>query len=385
MNDYDFNSLKNVPGYSLTERERAAMRERLAALEAPAPRIARPVPSPFASFLLRPFPVAAFALILAVFGGALPMAAAGSLPGDALYPVKVAFNERVELALAPSTEAKAGARVRIAEERLRETAVLAARGDLGAEVADKAAAAVALSIGEAAKDADALEEGGDAASASEIRGRIRSALRTHAEILSAQSEALPDESRARVLAVSVAASVAADEAGSDEGPGLFDDRAARRLAAAAKERAKERLEELEERLRENGIPDESETELALEAAMLAGEYEGAEGLIEADDYANARAAYEGIDDRAYRALAILRSAQAISDKTEKEVVIVLDRREPVAARGKAAAGAEEAAAMTMSLMAAPDEAADAANDLAEAREPESILEFIVRDRIGTGD
>src|SRR5689334_22541541 len=77
-------------------------------------------------------PFIALALALAVaLGGGASIAANHSLPGDALYPIKVGVNEKVENALSFGQEAKAESDIKAAENRLEETEALEAKGTLG--------------------------------------------------------------------------------------------------------------------------------------------------------------------------------------------------------------------------------------------------------------
>lgn len=79
-----------------------------------------------------PFIAIALAIAAAVGGGA-SIAAQDSLPGDALYPVKINVNERIETALSFSQEAKAQAHLEAIEARQAEAKELQAEGRLSAE------------------------------------------------------------------------------------------------------------------------------------------------------------------------------------------------------------------------------------------------------------
>lgn len=76
-----------------------------------------------------PFIAIAAAIILALGGGA-SVAANNSLPGDALYLVKIHVNENLESALSFSAKSKADADVSAAENRLDEAEQLQAQGKL---------------------------------------------------------------------------------------------------------------------------------------------------------------------------------------------------------------------------------------------------------------
>ncbi len=75
---------------------------------------------------------AIISLVLALSGG-VSFAAQGSVPGDALYPIKVNVNEKAQVLLAVSPEAKLALQGKLAEYRLEEASKLAAEGKLNAE------------------------------------------------------------------------------------------------------------------------------------------------------------------------------------------------------------------------------------------------------------
>ncbi len=84
------------------------------------------------AYLRRPAGIAVAAvLILVLSSGGIAYAAEGTLPGDALYPVKVNVIEPLQLALAASPEAKAALQMTFAEYRIDEAALLANDGKLG--------------------------------------------------------------------------------------------------------------------------------------------------------------------------------------------------------------------------------------------------------------
>src|SRR6185369_12191975 len=70
-------------------------------------------------------------------GGVTSYAAAGALPGDAFYPIKVSVIEPMTGALAISPEAKAAWHVSLAETRVREVEELAAQDKLTPEQGEK--------------------------------------------------------------------------------------------------------------------------------------------------------------------------------------------------------------------------------------------------------
>ena len=120
---------KNTEHIRLSDAEKGAMRARMheAMGVSVQPRATK---SPYTHwfFMSRSF---AFAIVLVVLaGGGTTFAAEGSLPGDLLYPLKVNITERVETALALSPKAKVVVNTKLAQRRIAEVQVLAARGVL---------------------------------------------------------------------------------------------------------------------------------------------------------------------------------------------------------------------------------------------------------------
>jgi len=73
-------------------------------------------------------------VIAIILAGGVSVTANNALPGDMLYGVKVNVNENVEKAFSFSSEAKARAAEKHAEERLEEAEKLSAEGKLSADV-----------------------------------------------------------------------------------------------------------------------------------------------------------------------------------------------------------------------------------------------------------
>lgn len=84
------------------------------------------------AYLRRPASITlAILLILTLSSGGIAYAAERALPGDTLYPIKVAVVEPVRVALAASPEASAALQMTFAERRVDEAATLASEGRLG--------------------------------------------------------------------------------------------------------------------------------------------------------------------------------------------------------------------------------------------------------------
>ncbi len=121
-------------------------------------------------------------IIALLVGGGVSVAAEQSLPGDALYPIKISLNESVRGGLSLSSEAKANYEVTKAEKRLVEAEELAAEGKLDTEAQaqieanfDRFAERVAARIEEVKKD--------DPEAAAGIAARFETALSAHEAIL----------------------------------------------------------------------------------------------------------------------------------------------------------------------------------------------------------
>ena len=73
-------------------------------------------------------------LIAILMGGGVSYAAAGTVPGDTLYPVKIHVTENAESAFAIGGDARAKLEAKLALRRLEEAEKLEAKHDLSAEV-----------------------------------------------------------------------------------------------------------------------------------------------------------------------------------------------------------------------------------------------------------
>lgn len=123
---------------SLTETEREKMRLLLREYAGmkPVRESALPVHAVFIdtwlAYLRRPAGIAlAVLLILTLSSGGVVYASERALPGDTLYPIKIAIVEPVRVALAASPEASATLQMTFAERRVDEAATLASKGRLG--------------------------------------------------------------------------------------------------------------------------------------------------------------------------------------------------------------------------------------------------------------
>ena len=125
---------------------------------------------------------AAFAVFVMV-GGGTTLAAENSLPGDALYTVKLNVNEKLAAITAVSAVAKANLAADLAAKRLDEVNQLSIAGRMNAEAEvniennfDKFSERVAAKVAE-------LEAAGDVDAAADVSARFESSLAAHANIL----------------------------------------------------------------------------------------------------------------------------------------------------------------------------------------------------------
>lgn len=115
--------------------EKSAMKAAIFGTPSPAP--AHPSPYVFASLFSYNMRMSLAGLLLFMLAGSGTVSAAqGALPGDILYPIKLAVNEKVEVALAPNASAKVEVQVRLAGRRVAEAQTLAAQGRLDEKTAN---------------------------------------------------------------------------------------------------------------------------------------------------------------------------------------------------------------------------------------------------------
>jgi hypothetical protein len=121
----------------LSATERSAIRTTLLNYLKENPAARAPIRSTVYAWTLwfdRPaFAVTAFILAIGVTSGGVAAAAEGTLPGDALYPIKVQFTEPLRTALTISPKAKIALQRSYAVRRLEEAAVLADEDRLNAD------------------------------------------------------------------------------------------------------------------------------------------------------------------------------------------------------------------------------------------------------------
>ena len=190
----DDNENKNIfdaaTGVHLTEKERAVIRRAISAYVLEHPKQSEDEREPehrawFVSWnmLSRPLPAALLSMFLISAGGSVSFAAERSLPGDTLYPVKISFNENIQLALAFSDEAKAELEAERVERRLQEAEVLMQRSSFTQQARVDAEERFDVQAKRARSRISNLEENGKLQAAAELSSNFEAALRVHGRIL----------------------------------------------------------------------------------------------------------------------------------------------------------------------------------------------------------
>lgn len=115
--------------------------------------------------------------------GGVSFAAQNALPGDTLYPVKVDVNEKVQVALAFSDQAKAQVEVQQAAERLKEAEELAVKTD----VSDETQLDLETNFTDFANRVEeriaSLDTNGNATAALDATSNFEAALQAHQKVL----------------------------------------------------------------------------------------------------------------------------------------------------------------------------------------------------------
>ncbi len=88
----------------------------------------------FGSFFVRPMPVLAGIMGFVLLGGSTSLASQNALPGDVLYPVKVAVTEKIVEAVQFTPDAQAEYATELAVRRLDEATRLTERGEIAEDI-----------------------------------------------------------------------------------------------------------------------------------------------------------------------------------------------------------------------------------------------------------
>ncbi|MES2931410.1 MAG: DUF5667 domain-containing protein [Patescibacteria group bacterium] len=171
-----------------------------------------PVRSPFsfASFMVpaRSLYAGALTLVLMVAGGTqASLASEGSVPGDILYPLKVAVSEPLAFVFTPSTEGRASLAAEFASRRVDEAAALSSVGKLDEQTAQDLATRFDAHVDVLAKETDTLEAKGEIATSLAVRTDLEQKLSARVEEFAV--DAVAEEN------VLVATSMAVEESTAD--------------------------------------------------------------------------------------------------------------------------------------------------------------------------
>lgn len=193
MKDHHFEKLIRAAAQEVTlpSERRERMRSVISEYMAFKPRVLPParVESTFfieSLFVLMRRPALAGVMTVAVFAltsGGVAYAAEGALPGDTLYPVKVAVTEPLRTALAGTPGAKAEWQIALAERRINEAATLAKEERLPEETETALATQAAAHIDVAAQTI-ALQTGVDEEDARVSSNRFATRLIAYGQVLS---------------------------------------------------------------------------------------------------------------------------------------------------------------------------------------------------------
>lgn len=164
-------------------------------------------------FRTRSLYAGALALVLIVSAGTqASFASEGAVPGDVLYPVKVAMAEPIALALTMSAERKAELSARFASRRVGEAAALSTAGKLDEKTADELAARFDTHLDALAKETDELEAKGDIAVSLAVRTDLEQKVSAQVEGLATASlAAAPASDTVAMKMAAVAVEAPADQ------------------------------------------------------------------------------------------------------------------------------------------------------------------------------
>lgn len=261
----------NIHESDLTQNERASMRNNILAFMAEHPAIA-PFWVRFLDSLSALFDriertplfstrmmVPAFALVL-VIGVGTSYAAEGALPGDALYPVKVLFNEPLGEVFQRSDSAKAEWESRLVSRRLEEAEALLAKGELTPIAQEELQASIAVSAAEFNASVAKLAAIDDVAVA-RAQSKFEASLAGHEEVLMALSNARAAKSQsiAPILAsISVhKQALASGRANAEAKVAARDGATVRTIAATTRQSAKTAIADVQTAFTGRGAPSAS--------------------------------------------------------------------------------------------------------------------------------
>jgi hypothetical protein len=181
--------IKKAKGISLSSREKLRVRQDLHTFMREHPLEMRQ--SWFTNFMshTRVGVSATFAVMLIGVGASY--AAEGTLPGDALYPIKVSINETVRGFIQISDESQAEWETRLATRRLEEAESLAREGRLDAVIETQIANRFNKHATLVETRIETLEANGSISAAIDLSSRFETSLKVHERILGELSVGAP--------------------------------------------------------------------------------------------------------------------------------------------------------------------------------------------------
>jgi len=172
----------------------------------------------FLQLNFKPMPIVIGAIIVALLagGGGTAYASQSSLPGDALYSVKL-MTEDVQTAVAWNPEKKVEMETKFANRRLEEIKKLQERlknkdREIKPEVVEKAMERAAERLDKAEARIAEMEEGILKDKALEAAAHLEEALQNHEQLLSDLAGEVPDEAEQALLAAQAKAALQAERA-----------------------------------------------------------------------------------------------------------------------------------------------------------------------------
>lgn len=169
--------LQRARSLSLSESEKSFGRLEMSHLFA-----VQPGPLPFHRWFFWPAMVAAVsAAVVILAGGTVALAAEGTMPGDALYTVKINFTEPVRTALAVTPRVKVEWAAEKLDRRLEEAEVLAYRHSVGQAALAKSVTEQSQQLSQQLKQ---LRESGQDNLAAQVGDDVAANLAAHFSLLS---------------------------------------------------------------------------------------------------------------------------------------------------------------------------------------------------------
>ncbi|TAK57722.1 hypothetical protein EPO17_01190 [Patescibacteria group bacterium] len=132
--------------------------------------------------------VPALAVLFLMLTGVVGAAAQDTLPGDALYPVKIHLNEKLKSFISIGPESQARVQAEFAERRMQEVEKLAETNMLTPEIEASVKSDFNAHIQAVNKNVEILESSGDAKAGKKVHAELKESLHVHKNKLIQLSE-----------------------------------------------------------------------------------------------------------------------------------------------------------------------------------------------------